>query len=150
MSDPQRTGNRSLLGAESSRVEDNSIASVLAEALRSGLPEKRTAVLDRLTLPNSKTVNPEVMRLLGNVLEGGEMTALDPLYDGFLKALEIANPNKLAAPVARIPAAQEALVGELVKLTVKAELFGMPNASLGKIGGRPRVPPLGRGTRRKK
>lgn len=107
------------LGAESSRVEDNSIASVLVDALRSGLPEKRAAVLDRLTLPNSKTVDPEVMRLLGNVLERGEKTALDPLYDGFLKALEIGNPNKQAAPVARIPAAQAALVGELVKLTVK-------------------------------
>lgn len=105
------------LSADSDRVENNSIASVLVEALRSGLPEKRSAVLDRLALPDSNTVDPAVMQLLGNALERDEKTTLDPLYDGFLKALEVSIPDKQGAPVARIPAAQAALVAELVKLT---------------------------------
>lgn len=105
------------LSADADRVATNSIASLLVEALRSDHPEKRVAVLDRLALPASKAVDPAMMRLLGNALERAEKTTLDPLYDGFLKPLETATPNTQAAPAARIPAAQAALVAELVKLT---------------------------------
>jgi cytochrome c biogenesis protein CcdA/HEAT repeat protein/glutaredoxin len=105
------------LSADADRVQDNNVASLLVQALRSNLPEKRVAVLDRLALPASKTMIPTVMEFLGNSLERPEKTTLDPLYEGFLKPLEIETSTPLAAPVARIPAAQAALVAELVKLT---------------------------------
>jgi HEAT repeat protein/cytochrome c biogenesis protein CcdA len=104
------------LSADADRVQDNIIASLLVQALRSNLPEKRAAVLDRIALPASKTMIPTVMEFLGNSLERPEKTTLDPLYDGFLKPLETSAPNNSAAPVVRIPAAQAALVAELVKI----------------------------------
>ena len=105
------------LSSASERVASDKVASLLVQALRSGLAEKRAAVLDRLALPASKAVDPAVMRLIGSALERPEKTSLDPLYDGFLKPLETTGANNQAAPTVRIPAAQAALVAELVKLT---------------------------------
>jgi cytochrome c biogenesis protein CcdA/HEAT repeat protein len=105
------------LSADSERVATARIASLLVQTLRSGQSEKRVAVLDRLVLPAQKTSDPAVMRLLGSVLDRPEKTSLDPLYDGFLKPLEATEVNNQPATTVHIPAAQAALVAELVKLT---------------------------------
>ncbi len=104
------------LSSASDRVSTNHIASLLVQALRSGQPEKRAAILDRLNLPASSTMDPAIMRILGNALERPEKTSLDPLYDGFLKPLETTASSQ-PAPVVHIPAAQTALIAELVLLT---------------------------------
>ncbi|WP_367874708.1 HEAT repeat domain-containing protein [Luteolibacter sp. Populi] len=102
------------LAADENRVKTAKVASVLVAALRSGSPEKRSAVLDRLDLPAaSATVDPELSRLLTGLAPGsGEKTTLDPLYDALLKAAGQQEANVPAAPqVAVIPGAQ----GELLK-----------------------------------
>ncbi len=119
-SDPERDvacAALRFLSADMDRVADKRIASLLVEALRSGLPEKQAAVLDRLTLPESKTLDPKLLQLAGGALENGGKTALDPLYEGFLLPLESATTNHPAAPPAQIPGAQAALLVELVKFT---------------------------------
>ena len=106
------------LSSDAERTATSANASLLVQALRSGQPEKRAAVLDRLVLPPSTSVDPAVMQLLGSALERPEKTTLDPLYDGFLNPLGGATSNSTtAAPPVQIPAAQAALVAELVKLS---------------------------------
>ena len=106
------------LSSDDDLVAENDIASVLVQALRSGTPEKRAAVLDRLTLPEIKSVDPATMQLLGAALERPEKTALDPLYEGFLKPLGVAGGEGTpSAPLIKIPAVQAALVKELVALS---------------------------------
>lgn len=102
------------LGTDDDRVATADIASILVQALRSGVPEKRAAVLDRLELPEIKSIDPATTRLLGEVLDRPEKTALDPLYEGFLGPLQTSVNDP--SPSIRIPAAQAALVSELVAL----------------------------------
>ena len=106
------------LSSASDRVEQNDIASLLVQALRSDTPEKRSAVLDRLALPKIKSVDPATMQLLGAALERSEKTILDSLYEGFLKPLEMPESKEApSASVIKIPAAQAALVAELIALS---------------------------------
>jgi cytochrome c biogenesis protein CcdA/HEAT repeat protein len=108
------------ISADADRVATAETASLLVQALRSGQPEKRTAILDRLTLPVSKEVDLAVMRLLGTALERPEKTVLDPLYHGFLHPLNSENPKEPEKTVQKIPAAQAALITELTLLAQDA------------------------------
>ncbi len=101
------------LSADEARVKTPQVASILVEALRSGSPEKRAAALDRLVLPAVKgSVDPELMKVVSQFTAGsGEKTALDPLYDAFLKAA--GEQESLAPKVAVIPGAQNELVKEI-------------------------------------
>ncbi len=106
------------LSSNGELVEQNDTASIMVQSLRSGIPEKRAAVLDRLLLPKIKSADPATMQLLGAALERLEKTALDPLYEGFLKPLGGGDGEGApSAPVIKIPAAQAALVTELVALS---------------------------------
>ncbi|MCW1924569.1 HEAT repeat domain-containing protein [Luteolibacter arcticus] len=102
------------LSADADRVKTNEVASVLVSALRSNSPEKRAAALDRLALPpvSGKQPDPTLQQALRLVGSDGEKTALDPLYDAFLKAAG----QQAAAPapaVQVIPGAQAELMKAL-------------------------------------
>ncbi|MFD0895226.1 HEAT repeat domain-containing protein [Luteolibacter ambystomatis] len=109
------------LGSDDDRVKQNEISSALVQALRSGQPERRIAVLGRLKLPEAKINDPAVSRLLGIALESqATKTSLDPLYDGFLKPLGTVTESDLpGVPAANIPAAQAALITELSKIAAE-------------------------------
>ncbi len=100
------------LSADSNRVKTASVATVLVEALRSGTPEKRAAVLDRLTLPPvTGSVDPAIANAMNQYsVQPGEKTTLDPLYDAFIKAAGEQAPASLPK-IEALPGAQ----GELVK-----------------------------------
>ena len=109
------------LSASAERVKTDRVASVLLEALRSGIPEKRTAVLDRLVFGTiSGGTDPALSKLLSRyTAPGGEKTSLDPLYDSLLKAAG----EKTAPPGEKtnvIPGAQ----GELVKAAAEVAASG--------------------------
>jgi HEAT repeat protein/cytochrome c biogenesis protein CcdA len=109
------------LSADAERVKTDRVASVLVEALRSGVPEKRSAVLDRLVLGTMRgATDPALSKLLGQyTAPSGEKTALDPLYDSILKAAgEQAPPNRGKTKV--IPGAH----GELVKAAAEVAASG--------------------------
>lgn len=102
------------LSSDVDRVKSNEIASVLVNALRSDRMEKHAAALDRLSLPpaSAKTIDPALQAAVQKPAANGDKTALDPLYDAFLKAsgqqaTAAAAPNKVEV----IPGAQ----GELLK-----------------------------------
>jgi len=97
------------LAADDDRVATPEVASALLTALRSGNPQMRAAVLDRLALPKEEKVNHGRFA----VNEPGEPTALDPLYDAFLGAAGAAEKaSEQAAPVEIIAGAQ----GELITI----------------------------------
>ena len=76
-----------LLSSDKERVESGKVATVLVEALRSGIPEKRAAVLDQITLPADEApLDPELEAGLGAYAKPPEQTPLDPLYDLLLDA----------------------------------------------------------------
>lgn len=101
------------LSSNAEQVKRNEVASVLVAALRSGVPEKKAAVLDRLSLPTGeRTVDPELSKALSQYTGGsGEKTALDPLYDSFLKA---SGQQVSAAPGKKVEVIAGAY-GELLK-----------------------------------
>ncbi len=127
------------LSASEDRVKTASVATVLLEALRSGMPEKRAAVVDRLSLPVARggaAIDPELMAAVSRYTNmPGEKTVLDPMYDAFLTAAgkQAAKPAAVERKV--IPGAQ----GELLKALAEVAAGDTPEAfraalCLGKAG----------------
>ncbi len=100
-----------VLSSDTDSVKIDANATLLVKALRSGIPEMVDAVLERLVLPKSKRIDPELMKALNSGLASSEPTALDPLYDAFLKVGISANT---APAVPTMPHAQEELVREII------------------------------------
>ena len=109
------------LSADADRVKTDQVATVLVEALRSGIPEKRAAVLDRLVLGTvSGASDPGLSMLLSQYTpRSGEQTALDPLYDSFLKAAGEQTPAA-GGSTEVIPGAR----GELIKAAAEVAATG--------------------------
>lgn len=107
-----------LLASDSDDLEHNKYASVVLEGLRSGVPEKRETVLEALRLPReAAAVDPAMWQLIiGNSGEG-EPTALDPLYDAFLKVRSAPTPQATEAKA--IQGALGELVAELRKIVTE-------------------------------
>ena len=102
------------LSADSDRVETAEVASALVAALRSGLPEKRAASLDRLDLPTVTAVlDPELFKA-ANLPGSGEKTSLDPLYDDLLKAAGQVSAQGPKTEV--IPGAKGELIKEIAAI----------------------------------
>ncbi len=99
-----------ILASDKDSVKMGANAAILVTALRSGVPEKAEAVLERLELPKSERIDPAVLQALDAGLASGEPTALDPLYDAFLK-VGVSASTAAAAPT--MPHAQEELIREL-------------------------------------
>lgn len=93
-------------------MKDNHYSSVIVSALRSGNPEKTEAVMERLALPASGSIDPRVMEALDAGLANSEPTALDSLYNAFLQSDRKAEPE---TAITVIPRAQEELVHELTR-----------------------------------
>ena len=105
------------LSSDEDRVESAQVASVLVEALRSGIPEKEAAVLDQIVLPKGKAVlDPELAAELGKFANPAEKTALDSLYDSLLGAAAEAAGAAAGDPVKAIPGAKGALIAEIAKV----------------------------------
>ncbi len=109
------------IAADSENLTNNRNASVLVEALRSGSPPKVEAVLERLELPESKRIDPSLVKML-DASSDGETTALDPLYQAF----ELPGADDFVVPgegekkpktVPTIPGASEELMRELIRRT---------------------------------
>jgi cytochrome c biogenesis protein CcdA/HEAT repeat protein len=94
-------------------------ATVLVEALRTNSPEKRTAILDQITLPKSSYSSSIDPALLGNITEyttPAEKTELDPLYDSLLTAAGKATAASASDGVTTIPGAHGELINEIKKI----------------------------------
>ena len=104
------------LSSNSDRVDSPKIATVLVEALRSGVLEKRAAVLDRLALPKGEVaLDPALASELGEYATPAEETILDPLYQALLG--EAAKAAGAAADDAKvIPGAKGELMKEIGKV----------------------------------
>jgi cytochrome c biogenesis protein CcdA/HEAT repeat protein len=110
------------LAADDDRVATPEVASALLTALRSGNPQMRAAVLDRLSLPEGEKVNRG--RLVQSI-EPGEPTALDPLYDAFLGAAGAAEKaSEQVAPVEIIAGAQGELITILNQIAATEDADG--------------------------
>ena len=109
------------LSADAKRVKTDRVASVLVDALRSGIPEKRTAVLDRLVFETTgESADPALNKILSQyAAPRGQKTALDPLYDSFLKAAGEKVPTQ-GEKTHVIPGAQ----GELIKAVAEVAASG--------------------------
>ena len=103
------------IAADRNLVEDNTFATALVTALRSDAPAKTEAVLERLRLPETNTIDPRVMQALQGAFAEIETTALDPLYQAFLEPGADVAASGPTAPA--MPAAQAELVKELVRRT---------------------------------
>jgi len=98
------------IATKSELTEQARFASVLVTALRSGVPEKVEAVMERLTLPSVSGSDARTMALMEIEEEETGPTSLDPLYDAFLgPSMETAGPM-----VETIPAARAELIKELL------------------------------------
>lgn len=105
------------LSSDEDRVEKAQIASVLVEALRSGIPEKEAAVLDQIDLPAGEAVlDPELAADLGKFAKPAEKTDLDSLYDSLLGAAADAAGGAAANPIKAIPGAKGLLLEEIAKV----------------------------------
>jgi cytochrome c biogenesis protein CcdA/HEAT repeat protein len=95
------------LSADSDRVEQPEISSILVRALRSDSPELKGAALDRLDLPDAVAAGDAGLPQADAISSDGP-TSLDPLYEAFLTA---AGKAAAAAPAAVevIPGAQQEL-----------------------------------------
>jgi len=104
------------LSSDEDRVKSPMTATVLVEALRSGIPEKRAAVLDQIVLPAGEAVlDPELAADLGDFAKPAESTALDPLYDSLLASAHKA--AGMEGPVEKtIPGAKGELFKEIAKV----------------------------------
>lgn len=100
-----------ILASDDDRVKIDAHATLLVKALRSGVPAKAEAVLEHLDLPKSEHIDPEIIKALDAGLASSEPTALDPLYDAFLKVGISADTSPI---VPTMPHAQEELVSELI------------------------------------
>ena len=104
------------LSADDDRVKTSEVATVLVAALRSGIPEKRTATLDRLVLPKSKSaIDPELLKVVAK-FSNNTSTTLDPLYNSLLKAAGQQSPADQTPSVEVLPGAQGELRKELEKI----------------------------------
>lgn len=104
------------IAANRDLVGDNSYATALVNALRSNEIAKTEAVLERLRLPETNTIDPRVMQALQGAFAEIETTALDPLYQAFLEpGADTAQASGPAAPT--MPAAQAELTKELIRRT---------------------------------
>lgn len=102
------------LSADDERVEDQQVATVLVEALRSGIAEKEAAVLDQIELPKGQApLDPELSGDLGKWATPPEKTYLDPLYDSLLSAAATSTPVE---KIETIPGALSALFGEIARV----------------------------------
>ncbi len=105
-----------LLSSDDDRVESGKVATVLVEALRSGIPEKRAAVLDQITLPADEApLDPELAAGLGAFAKPPEKTPLDPLYDLLLDAAAESSGSSDGG-VKEIAGAKGALFAEIAKI----------------------------------
>ena len=105
-----------LLSSDDERVESGKVATVLVEALRSGIPEKRAAVLDQITLPADEApLDPELEAGLGAFAKPPEKTQLDPLYDLLLDAAAESS-GTADGGVKEIPGAKGELFKEIAKI----------------------------------
>jgi len=104
------------LSSDDDRVESAKVATVLVEALRSGIPEKRAAVLDQISLPAGEAVlDPELAADLGEFAKPAEKTVLDPLYDSLLaSAREVSGAADDG--VKTLPGAKGELFKEIAKV----------------------------------
>lgn len=104
------------LASSSERVDSPKIATILLEALRSNIPEKRNAVLEQIILPaGSQSMDPALLSDLGDFAKPPEKTTLDPLYDALL------TPARDASGVSddgieTIPGAKGELLSEIAKI----------------------------------
>jgi cytochrome c biogenesis protein CcdA/HEAT repeat protein len=104
------------LSSDDDRMDSGKVATVLVEALRSGIPEKRAAVLDQISLPKGEAVlDPELAAGLGAFAKPPEKTPLDPLYDLLLDAAAKSS-GAADSGVKEIPGAKGALFGEIAKI----------------------------------
>lgn len=107
------------IASDEDRIKSSDGASVLVTALRSNLPEKREAILERLNLPSSDSTDPAILEAIASIETSPDKpTTLDPLYDAFLLP-GAGNPpssGKAAPPSPRVPAAQKELIAELTRL----------------------------------
>ena len=106
-----------LIASDEATLKNNKYASVVVAALRSNIPEKTAAILERLDLPSasSKRLDPLLMETLNSVGKSGEPTALDPLYDAFLLPGKDALTGRGEPATPNIPAAQAELIREIAK-----------------------------------
>lgn len=102
------------LSSDDDRVADDQVATVLIEALRSGIPEKEAAVLDQIELPaGNASLDPELSAELGKWATPAQDTHLDPIYDSLLEA---AASSTSASEVEAIPGALGILFEEIAKV----------------------------------
>lgn len=124
-----------LLSSDDDRVESGKVATVLVEALRSGIPEKRAAVLDQITLPADEApLDPELAAGLGAFAKPPEKTPLDPLYDLLLDAAA-ESAGTADGGVKEIAGAKGALFEEIAKIAASDDPSSFRAAlSLGMTG----------------
>lgn len=109
------------LSADPERAKTDRVASLLVAALRSGVPEKRGAALDRLVLGVIRgEADPALSQLLGQYAVGaGGKTTLDPLYDSLLKAA-----GEQAASGGQVENVIPGALGELIKAVAEVAASG--------------------------
>ena len=100
-------------------LKTNQAATVILTALRTNNREKTEAILERLELPPSGKLDPQLMQDLAN--HTGEPTALDPLYEAFLGPGN--GRDTRAAPA--LPAAHLELLRELARFTTAESTPGI-------------------------
>ncbi|MBK1829237.1 HEAT repeat domain-containing protein [Verrucomicrobiaceae bacterium R5-34] len=105
------------LANEEDKLEFAFVSNHLTSALKSGVDEKITAVIDSLDLPTSSaSASPALLKLLGDA-SPGETTALDPLYDAFLRPLRDQQKVDAEAAKALSPTKAADATGGLATLT---------------------------------
>ncbi|MCX6878860.1 MAG: HEAT repeat domain-containing protein [Verrucomicrobia bacterium] len=107
------------IAAADDDLKTNQAASALVAALRSNIPEKTTAILERLNLrASSRRLDPFLAEAINAVKDSGEPTTLDPLYDAFRLPGDDPKTARPAEPkLPNIPAAQAELIREIAKRT---------------------------------
>ena len=106
-----------MIAGNEDELKTNKAASAVVAALRSNIPEKATAILERLDLPTagSRRTDPLLLEALSAAKDSGEPTALDPLYNAFLLPGKNAKATPIERDVPTIPAAQAELLREIAK-----------------------------------
>ena len=104
------------LSSNERQVQTEEVATVLVEALRSGVPEKIAAVMDRLVLPTEERgFDPALMAELAQFAQPAEQTNLDPLYESLLGAAS-KTTKPASSGVKTIPGAKGLLLTEIAKI----------------------------------
>ena len=102
------------LADDTDKVKQDFVANYLTEALQSGSPEKKTAILSALRYPSNNSSSYGAP-----ILPPANPTSLDHLYDAFTKLSEIEVKTEKAAPAAEaaVEGGKEALKDELIKIS---------------------------------